>query len=114
MVLVDRGLIGLAVRLDRPETQRVHHRQRPGAHGEDVTQDSAYSGRCALEWLDERRVIVRFDLEGAGPAVADVDDSRILAWPLHHELAARGQALEVHARRLVRTVLTPHHAEDAK
>ncbi len=57
---------------------------------------------------------MRLDLEGAGPAVADVDDAGVLARPLQHALAARGQALQVHARRFVGAVLAPHHAEDAE
>ena len=59
-------------------------------------------------------MIVRLDLESARPAVADVDDAGILSRPLHHQLAARGQALQVNARRLVRAVLAPHHAENAE
>src|SRR5713226_5929299 len=59
-------------------------------------------------------MIVRLDLERASPAVADVDDARVLARALHHAAAARRQALQVHARRFVRTVLAPHHAEDAQ
>ncbi len=99
---------------DRPEAQRIHHRHRTRAHGEDVAQNAADAGGRALERLDERRVIVRLDLEGAGPAVADVDDAGVLARPLHHAAAARRQALQMHARRLVGAVLAPHHAEDAQ
>jgi len=83
---------------NRPEAQRIHHRDRARAHGEDVAQDAADAGSCALKRLDKRRVVVRLDLEGAGPAIADVDDAGVLARPLHHAAAARGQALEVHAR----------------
>src|ERR1700722_13514897 len=57
-------------------------------------------------------MIVRLDLESAGPAVANVDDAGVLSWPLQHDLAARGQALQMDARRLVGAVLAPHHAED--
>src|SRR5258708_1212654 len=57
---------------------------------------------------------MRFDLEGAPPAVADVDGAGILSRPLQHALAPRRQALQVHARRLVGTVFAPHHAEDAE
>src|SRR5215471_2160035 len=59
-------------------------------------------------------MIVRLDFEGAGPSVADVDDACILSRALQHTLATRGQALQVYARRLVRAVLAPHHAEDAE
>ncbi len=57
---------------------------------------------------------MRLNLERARPPVADVDDPRVLPRPLHHQLAARGQPLQVHARRLVGAVLAPHHAEDAE
>ena len=69
---------------------------------------------CALKRFDEAGMIVRFDLEGAGPAVADVDDAGILSRPLQHAFAACGQPLQMHARRFVGTVLAPHYAEDAE
>ncbi len=75
---------------NRAEAQRVHHRHRPRAHGENVAQDSAHTGGRALKGLDKRWMIVRLDLEGAGPAVADIDDARVLSRPLHHQPAARG------------------------
>ena len=100
--------------LDRPKAQRVHHRDRPRAHGEDVAQDPADAGRRALERLDERWVVVRLNLEGAGPAVADINDAGIFAGTLHHELAAGGQAFQMNPRRLVGAMLAPHHAEDAE
>src|SRR5215831_6467374 len=59
-------------------------------------------------------MIVGFDLEGASPAVADVDDAGVVPWPLHHQLAARRQPLQMHARGFVGTMLAPHHAEDAQ
>src|SRR5207253_9435425 len=59
-------------------------------------------------------MIVRLDLEGAGPAVADVDDAGVFSRPLHYAPAAGGQTLHVHARGLVGAVLAPHHAEDAQ
>src|SRR3984957_14931497 len=99
---------------DRPEAQRVHYCYRPCAHGEDVAQDSAHARGRSLERLNEAGMIVRFDFERAGPAVADVDDAGVLPRSLHHQLAAGGQALQVHARRFVGTVLAPHHAEDAE
>ena len=53
-------------------------------------------------------------LEGAGPAVANVDDSRVLSGPLQHALAARRQSLQMNARRLVGAMLAPHHTENAE
>ena len=61
------------------EAQRVHHRDRAGAHGEDVADDAADAGGRALVGLDEARVVVRLDLEGDRELVADVDDAGVLA-----------------------------------
>src|SRR5262249_15991372 len=38
------------------EAQRIHHRDRPRAHREDVAQDAADARRRALEGFDEARV----------------------------------------------------------
>ena len=59
-------------------------------------------------------MIVGLDLEGAGPAVADVDDAGVLAGALDDELAAGGQSLQMHARGFVGAVFAPHHAINAK
>src|ERR1039457_5198231 len=121
MILVEFFLGCCAVRgrvarthTDRPEPQRIHDRDRSCAHGEDIPQNSTYARGRALKGFDERGVIVRFDLEGAGPAVANVDDAGVLARSLQYEFAARGQAFQMHTRRLIGAVLAPHHAEDAE
>ena len=114
VVLVQRLLVDSGLGCDRPKAQRVHDGDRTRAHGEDVAQDAANAGRRTLERLDERRMIVRLDLEGAGPAVADVDDAGVLARPLHYAAAVRWQAPQVNARRLVGAMLAVHHAEDAE
>src|SRR5258708_30203914 len=109
MVLMDhrsgRPTVAQLLFADGPETQRVHDREWPGAHGKDVTQDAADAGRGPLKRLDEGGVIVGLDFEGAGPAVADVDDTGILSRPLHHPFAARRQSLQMDARRLIGTML---------
>src|SRR5882762_8654144 len=69
----------IARNVERAKTQRVHHRNRASAHGENVAQDAAYASGSALKRLDETWMIVRFDLEGDGVAAADVDDSGVLA-----------------------------------
>ena len=99
---------------DRAEAERIHDGQRPRAHGEDVAQNAADAGGRALKRLDVAGVIVGLDLEGAGPAVADVDDAGVLAGPLHDAVALGGQALEMHAAGFVGAVLAPHHAVDAE
>ena len=96
------------------EAQRVQQRDRPRAHREDVADDAADAGRRALVRLDERRMVVRFDLEDRGEAVADVDRAGVLARALQHARPCRRQLLQVDARALVAAVLRPHHREDAE
>src|SRR5580693_1080853 len=103
MILVDLGLCGASTlagilgSLNRSKPQRVHHRYRPCSHGENVAQNSADAGSRSLKWFDKRRMIVRLDLERTGPTIADVNDTGILAWPLHDQLATRRQPLQVDA-----------------
>ena len=59
-------------------------------------------------------MVVRFDLEDRGQAVADVDGAGVLAGPLQHARPVGRQRLQVHARALVAAVLGPHHREDAE
>ena len=61
------------------EAQRVEHRDRAGAHREDVAQDAADAGRGALVRLHRGRVVVALDLERDREAVADRDHARLLA-----------------------------------
>ncbi len=93
------------------EAQRVHHRDRAGAHREDVADDAADAGGRALVGLDVRRVVVRLDLEGDRVALADVDHTGVLADADEH--GVRGGRLlaelaQVHLGALVRAVLRPH------
>ena len=99
---------------DRPEAQRIHHRQRPRAHGKDVAQNAAHAGSRTLERLDVAGVIVALNLEGARPTIANVDNACVLTRPLHNAIALGGQALQVHAAGLVGAMLAPHHAVNAQ
>ena len=96
------------------KAQFIHDGDRPRAHRQDVAHDAADPRGRALVRLHIRRVVVALDLEGHGPAVADVDDPRVLA-DAHHEVFLHGvggllaKLLEVHLRRLIGTVLRPHH-----
>ena len=96
------------------EAQRVQQRDRPRAHREDVADDAADAGCGALIGLDERRMVVRLDLEDRGKSVADVDRAGIFARALQHLRAVSRQRLQMHARALVAAVLRPHHGEDAR
>ena len=99
---------------NRPKSQGIQHRNRPRAHGENIAQNSAYAGSRPLKRLYVTRVVVRFDLERRHQPVADIHHAGILARPLHHQLAARGQALQVHLARFVGAMLAPHHREDTQ
>ena len=70
--------------VERPEPQRVQQRDGPRAHREDVADDAADAGGRALIRLDERGMIVRFDLEDGCQPVADVDGARVFARALQH------------------------------
>ena len=65
--------------LEGTEAQRIQHRDRPRAHGENVAQDAADAGGRALKRLDEAGMVVRLDLEGDAVAVADIDDAGVFA-----------------------------------
>ena len=103
-----------AIIFNEPKAQRVHHRQRTRTHGKDVAQNAAHAGGRALVGLNIAGVVVALDLEGAGPAVAYIDNAGVLARPLHHALALGRQALQVHAAGLVGAMLAPHDAVNAQ
>jgi len=104
---------GLRV-IKRPEPQRVHYRDGPRAHGEDVPQDSPYARGRALERLDKAGMVVGLDLEGDGVAVSDVNDARVLSRALQDVFARGWELLQMQPRALVGAVLAPHDAEDAQ
>src|SRR5688572_686052 len=79
----------------RPEAQAVHSSDRPCAHREDIPQDPPNACRCSLKWLDERRVIMRFNLERHTPTVADINDPGIFARRNDHTRPARRQSLKM-------------------
>ena len=111
----DAAVAGAGFRIvETAEAERIEHRDRTRAHGENVAQNAAGAGGGALKGLDEAGVVVRFDLEGDDVAAADIDDAGVFARPLHHQLAARRQLLQMQARALIRAVLAPHHTEDSQ
>src|SRR5687768_15970171 len=59
-------------------------------------------------------MVVRLHLERRHPTIADIDHPGVLPRPLHHARPRRRELPQMHARRLVRTVLRPHHGEDAQ
>ncbi len=81
------------------EAEGVHDGERAGAHGEDVAEDAADAGGGALVGLDIGGVVVGLDFEGAGPAVADVDDAGVFAGALD-DGAGAGERVPLVGRRL--------------
>ena len=102
------GMFGAA------EAQRVGVRHRARAHGEDIAQDAAHAGRCALIGLDIARVVVALHLEDGGLPVPDIDNARIFARPADHPRRLGRQLLEVQSRALVAAVFGPHDREDTQ
>ena len=81
--------------LELTEPERVHQRDRTGAHRENVTNDAADTGCRALIGFDERGVVVRLDFEDGGKPVSDVNSPCVLAWALKHPGAGRWKLAEV-------------------
>ena len=100
------------VLVERAQAQRVKHRDRPGSHREDVAQDPADAGRCALHGLDRRGVVVALDLERDAEPVAHVDHAGVLAGTGDDARSAGGKAPQLEARVLVAAVLGPQQGED--
>ena len=96
------------------EGERVHRRDRPRPHGEDVAEDPPHSGRRPLVGLDVGGMVVALHLEDERLPVADVDDAGVLARAADHLRAGRRQRPEPFLRRLIRAMLVPHRREDAE
>ena len=94
------------------EAQAVEQRNRARAHRDDVAEDPADSRRGTLERLDGGRVVVALDLERDREAVAEVENARVLPWPLEHTLPVARQPLQQQRRMLVAAVLRPEKRED--
>jgi hypothetical protein len=75
--------------LEGSESQRVHQRDGPRTHREDVTNDAPNAGGSPLIRLYKRRMVVRFDLEDRSEAVADIDGAGVFARTLQHARAGR-------------------------
>ncbi len=102
-------------RLDRiAEEERVHDRDRPRTHGEDVAEDATHAGGGSLVGLDRRRVVVALDADGDRDPVTGVDHPRVLAGADQHPRSLGRQAAEVDPRRLVGAVLAPHDREEGE
>ena len=111
-VRADAGDRAVETRVAVREAQPVEQGDRSRAHRDDVAEDSADTGRSALERLDRRRVVVALDLEADGLAVAEIEHSRILTWALQDAFTRRGQSLQQEGRVLVAAVLRPEERED--
>ena len=95
----------------RAKAQRVHIRNRPRTHREDIAQDAANAGRRTLIRLDIAGVIMRLHLENRRLTVANINHARILTGATNHLRASRRQLLQVKTRGFVGAMLRPHHRE---
>jgi len=59
-------------------------------------------------------VVVALHLEDDAVAIADIDDPGILARPVDHAWALRGEGPQPFLRGFIRAVLVPHRREDAE
>jgi len=98
----------------RAKAQRVEQRDGPCAHRDHVPDDAADPGGRTLVWLDRGGVVVGFDLEDHGPALADAHRPGVFARSLKDRRPGRGEPPEQGLRALVRAVLRPEHTEHAK
>src|SRR5205085_6979712 len=87
--------------VERPDSERIHERDRPGAHAEDVAEDAPGAGGRTLIRLDGARVVVALDADRRRDAVTDVEHAGAFARPDQDGLTLGRQPLEVQPRRLV-------------
>ena len=93
----------LHLRMVRPsETQRVHIRHWPRAHGEHIAQDAANARCCALIGFDIGWMVVRFHFEDRGKLAAvrtfaNVDHARIFTGTADHPRGLSRQFLQMDA-----------------
>ena len=84
------------------ETQCVHIRHWPRAHGEHIAQDAANARCCTLIGFDIGWMVVRFHFEDRGKLAAvrtfaNVDDARIFARTADHPRGLSRQFLQMDA-----------------
>ena len=100
---------------DRAEAEGVQTRDGTRAHGEDVAQNPADTGRRALERLDGGRVVVGLHLEDDAPAgVAERHDARVLQRAGLLGFLVLGERLQDGAGVLIAAVLAPHDGVHAQ
>jgi hypothetical protein len=94
--------------------QRIHQGDGTRAHGENVPNDAAYAGGGALVRLNERGMVVGFDLEDRCETFTYVHNAGVFAGALDHLRAFGGKFPQMYARALVTAVLRPHDRKDSK
>src|SRR5450631_954503 len=116
VILADEfvGRVVVLFSRDGSKAQRIHYSERARAHGENIAQNAAYTSGRTLKGFDVGRMIVRLNLECAGPAIAYINDAGVLARSLHDEGAPGGEPLEMNARGFIGAMLAPHNAVNAE
>ena len=107
--IANPGIFGIS------ESKGVERRDGSGAHGENITKDTADTGGRSLIGLDGRGVIMRLDFEDHGQAVADINRAGVFLTGLGQQaVPVTRQGLDKSDRVLVRTMLRPHHRENTQ
>ena len=97
------------------KAQRVHGADRPRAHGENIADDTAHTGRGSLEGFHRAGVIVRLHLESDGQIVSDVNDAGVFFSGADHDPVRAGRkGLQQRLGILIGAVFAPHHRENAQ
>src|SRR5699024_7164095 len=100
------------VNIPRPEL--IHHRNGERPHRTNVTNNTTHTGGRPLKRVDKSWGVMRFHFERGRKPLPNIYNTRILAntyqQVLTHFLSAFLTKLSQMAfRRLIRTVLGPHH-----
>ncbi len=83
-------LFGFGV-VEGTEAEGVEDGDGPGAHCEDIAEDTSDSSGGALEGFDGAGVVVGFDFEGELESAAEVDDAGVFSGTDEDAIALGGE-----------------------
>ena len=83
------------------KAQRIDQRNWARAHGENIAQNAANTGRRALIRLDIGRMVMALHLEDGGLTIANINHARILARALNDMLILGREFRQMPARGFV-------------
>ena len=100
--------------IDAAKAQGVERSDGPGAHGKNISQNTADAGGGSLIGFNKRRMVMTFHFESHGEPVADIDDAGVFTGSLEDMSPFRRQLFKIRPRTLVAAVLRPHNRENAQ